>query len=218
MKTKQFSFQVIIFSLSISFCAIAQVYASQVHRDNLLLASGSKNSSLNTQKGSSKKPYEVKSGYMKMESNMGLTRQIWFDEYGNKQREEVSLEMAGFKQGAVIITRDGFKYEYAIGSDKGNKRAISENNLLNYNNPTPEDIERYGIKKIGSEKVAGKDCIVYSTEKPTKSKVWIWKGINMKSSSAVSGNSITLEVIEIREEKVDQSKFQIPEGIKFTEM
>lgn len=217
MKLKHFSNQV-FFSLAIIFCTITQLYANQMQHDNLLFAAANKQYALNAQQGSSKRPYEIKSGYMKMESNMGLTRQVWFDDYGRKQREEVHLEMAGFKQGAVIITVGGFKYEWASGSDKGNKRVFSENHTPNYVNPTPEDIERYGIKKIGNEKVAGKDCIVFTTEKPARSKIWIWKGINMKSMSAMSGNSITLEVIEIREEKVDQAKFKIPEGIKFTEM
>ncbi|MDP2424364.1 MAG: hypothetical protein U1C46_06620 [Bacteroidales bacterium] len=170
-----------------------------------------------TNQGTVKKIYEIKSGYMKIASNMGLTREIWFDDYGNKQYEETYLALGGFKQGAVIVIMDGYKYEYAIGSETGNKTAYVISAGHDYGKLTAAEIEKYGIKELGKETVAGKQCTVFSIEKPMQTKIWIWKGISMKSASSMGSNSITLEVTEIREEKVDQAKFIIPAGIDFRE-
>jgi hypothetical protein len=75
----------------------------------------------------------------------------------------------------------------------------------------------YGIKKLGNEAIAGKECQKISVKKPIKSTVWMWNGIPLKTVSKFGDSNIVMEAIEIKEENIPESKFKIPSGINFTE-
>ncbi len=164
------------------------------------------------------KPYGIKSGYVKMTSNLGLTRQLWFDDFGRLQREEVTLAMGGFSQSAVVISDGRWRHEFTPGSTTGNKRAATAAAGPGYLKLSEADRKNFGITDLGTETLAGKTCNVYQMSKPAETKVWVYKGIVMKSISGMQGNSLELEVVEIREEKVEAAKFKLPGNIEFREL
>ena len=77
-------------------------------------------------------------------------------------------------------------------------------------------VEKFKVKEVGKEKVLDKDCTVYTLETETQGmkanmKVWIYKGLAMKSETSISGMTITAEVVEFEEDAmVLPQLFDIP--------
>ncbi len=84
-----------------------------------------------------------------------------------------------------------------------------------------ENEENY--KKIGKEKIAGKECdILYFEEKSEEGimteKMWMWKGIPLKTESisdygAFKTKSIS-EAVKVDMKSISKSVFEIPKGYK----
>jgi hypothetical protein len=163
------------------------------------------------------KVFNVKSGYAKFTTSMDLTRELWWDDYGNKQYEENYMEIMGYKSGTNILTVDGFKYDWDPESKQGSKSKSYMAPATDYSIMEDADIKKYGVKFEGKEKIAGKECEVISIQEPLKSKTWMWQGIPLKSQTPFGKADMVMEAVEVREESVDASKFEIPKDVKFKE-
>ena len=133
----------------------------------------------------------------------------YFDDYG-------ALE-AGKSQanGMEILTvsRDGKSYMIVPSAKQVREIPVQES--VNYLNLTDEVIEKYKIKEIGKDVVAGKDCIKYSMEvsqmgQTAKLTVSVWNGYAMKTVSSTMGMVLMVVVTEFNEGEVDPSLFVIP--------
>lgn len=163
------------------------------------------------------KIYQAKSGHMVYKTTMDMTIDTWFDYYGNKQYSESTIEMFGEKSGTISIIVDGYKYDYSIGTTEGTKTSFYAAPAADYSDLSDEEIEKYGIKMEGKETIAGKECEVVSIKEPMTSKIWIWEGIPMKTITKLGKEDFIMEITSIELCDVDQTKFELPEGITFKE-
>ena len=165
--------------------------------------------------------YELKSGIIKFE---GVARGIkgevtqYFDDYGKKLAavSVVGQELEK-KEVKIIQFEDTI---YSIIEKIGLKRALPEK-AINYLQLTPDVIEKYKIRDLGEETVAGKSCKKYSLEvtqmgQTVKTEVCVWKGIALKSVTKSGDNVESQTAIEILENAtIDPKEFEIPEGVSF---
>ena len=158
------------------------------------------------------KKYGVKSGTVKVVTEvMGQKAEgiSYFDDYG--ALEAGKLEANGME--VMTIARDGKTY-VVIPSAK-QVREIPAQESVNYLNLTDDVVEKYKIKEIGKDVVAGKDCIKFSMEvsqmgQTAKLTVSVWEGFAMKTISSVMCVLITAVVTEFKEGDVDPSLFESP--------
>jgi hypothetical protein len=83
-----------------------------------------------------------------------------------------------------------------------------------------------GLKKTGSEKVAGRTCDVWEGERtmmiplmaagPMKQQVWtcLWKNVPLKSKHVAQGSTVETIVEEIKEGAASDSDLIVPAGIQ----
>ena len=82
-----------------------------------------------------------------------------------------------------------------------------------------EVIKRKNARKVGTERVLGRECTVYEVEYEA-SKLWVWNGIILKSEKKLMGaDKEILEATQIDEDwKVESSVFELPAGVKVSGM
>lgn len=163
------------------------------------------------------KVFLVESGYAKFTTSMDMTRELWWDDWGKKQYEENYMEIMGIKSGSNSLTLDGYRYDWDPTTKEGTKMSFYNAPATDYSDMPDEDITKYGVAFEGTEKIAGKECEVVSIKEPMQTKTWIWKGIALKSATPMGKGTLTMEAVEVSEEKPDPSKFEIPADVKFKE-
>jgi|GEM_PF-763914 hypothetical protein len=165
--------------------------------------------------------YGIESGYIKYKSKASgfdLITERWFDNYGALQYEEIYLIMGEEKNGSSTLIRDGSRYTWNFDSTEGQCHKNYHAPKNSYDELTQRQIDRYGIKRLGEEEVLGRMCQKLSSEKPAKTLQWIWKGIALKSVSEFGKQEVTIDVVELTEGKVDDSKFEMPDGVVFQDL
>src|SRR5690554_3912059 len=68
--------------------------------------------------------YKVESGYIKFKTNtagIDMTRELWFDDFGNKQYEENYMLIMDEKHGSKSLILDGFSYSWDLDAEQGTK-------------------------------------------------------------------------------------------------
>jgi hypothetical protein len=176
---------------------------------------------IKTEAPSSTKIFNVKSGYVKYKSQMAgmdMIREWWFDDYGALQYEENYMIMMGEKTGGAALIRDGYRYNWSYKATEGTKNKNYTSAYVNYENISKEDIERYKMKNLGFETIAGKKCAKVSIEKPVAATTWTWEGVPMKTITKFGGKDVTMEATEIKDGDVSASKFDFPKEVTFKEM
>jgi hypothetical protein len=170
---------------------------------------------------SSTKIFNVKSGYVKYKSQMAgmdMIREWWFDNYGALQYEENYMIMMDQKTGGAAVVRDGFRYNWSFKATEGTKSTFYATAYVDYENVSKEDIEKYKMKNLGFETIAGKKCAKVSIEKPVGAITWTWEGVPMKTITKFGGKDVTMEATEIKDGEVPSSKFDLPKDVTFKEM
>ncbi len=79
--------------------------------------------------------------------------------------------------------------------------------------------DKSGIKDLGTETIAGKDCKKFSAEfggSPIVS--WTWNNILIKSVTKMGGADFVIEATKIQDGSVDSKIFELPAGVTFKEM
>lgn len=152
----------------------------------------------------------------------------WYvDDYGKKEALELTMKtggVAGVEKHIRTIT-DGAASVITVDLDmKTAMRMKLPQQPINYLKLTPDVIEKYKIKEVGEETIAGKTCKKYTLEitqmgQTLQMSVWVWKGMVLKSETASNGMVVMIETAkEINESTtVPADKFVVPEGIKIAE-
>ena len=159
------------------------------------------------------KKYGIKSGTISMVSEvMGqkIESTSYFDDYGNLEASNTKT----FGMEIATLSRDGKMYMV----NKAAKQVEESSNpiSINFLDLSEATISKYKIKRIGSETVAGKDCVKYTAEitqmgQTVKATYSVWRGICMKSVvDTEAGLTATSRVISVVEGKVDPSLFIVP--------
>jgi len=163
--------------------------------------------------------YGVKSGVIYYDAPMGTKQELYFDDYGAKEVSITSIDLGVAKTKSIEIRKDGFSYTYEEGKTEGTKRAWYAAASTDYSKADPKTLERYKVKDLGTETIAGKDCKKFSAEfgdSPIIS--WTWNNILIKSVTKMGGADFVIEATKIQDGSVDPKVFELPAGVTFKEM
>lgn len=162
--------------------------------------------------------YGVKSGVIFYNAPMNTTQELYFDDYGAKEVSITSIDLGVAKSRSIDIRKDGFSYTYEEGKTEGTKKAWYVTNT-DYSKADPKTLERYKIKDLGTETVAGKECKKFSAEIGNSPMVsWTWNNILIKSVTKMGGNNFIIEATKIQDGSVDSKIFELPAGVTFKEI
>lgn len=172
------------------------------------------------------KVYKVKSGIVEMTLDMmGPQKQtLYFDDYGARQAIVTSIEMMGQKSETISIIADGYNISYDPAKKEGTKiRSVTgtaAGGVPNLDALTDEVKERYKLKEIDAQTIAGKEAQGYEMEAMgMPMKVWIWEGIPMRTEVSLGGEKPMVTTVENIQTDVEvpADRFVVPADIKLTE-
>ncbi len=170
--------------------------------------------------------YKVKSGYVKykMSGSTEGTHEIWWDNYGDWQREEenstTTTKMFGMKnvskKHTVVITKGKLIWTADLEKNTGVKAInpmydMMQNQMAGMSEEEQEDmgmgiLNGLGGKKEGTDMVMGYECDVI---KAMGTKVWSYKNVPLKTKSNVMGIKSSKEATVFKPNmSVSASKFQ----------
>lgn len=166
--------------------------------------------------------YPVKSAYMEnVYSGTTSGTETWYMDGNGKvsaRYSELTTKSFGSttKSNQVVIQKDSVMYTIDLLKKTGVKQTIHID---------PKDAEKWtksaeeawtdmGFKKTGEDVLLGKKCEIWEG---MSSKIWVWQNFALKTEMNLFGKTlIEAKKIEIGG-TIDQSKFQIPDGISMTE-
>jgi len=178
--------------------------------------------------------YLIKSGYVEYELSGSTTgtKKMWWDNYGNKSRTEIKsvtkTKILGFsseeKKNTVDIINGKDIYSVDLDKKTGVK---STNEFANDLTKDLTDAEKkklgedmiaaFGGKKVGSEKILGENCDIY-TVMGTKS--WLSPtGVLLKSEASLLGITANEKAIKFEKNvSVGSDKFEPIKGVKYEDI
>ncbi|MBI9053678.1 MAG: hypothetical protein JEY96_07655 [Bacteroidales bacterium] len=178
--------------------------------------------------------YIVKSGYIEYEltgSSKG-TKKIWWDDYGDKEREEIKsvseVKIFGMVQKEEIHSihiSDGNKYwdinlldgTAVMGTDSYYDAVDFSEDMTDAEKKKFEDdmLNAFGGEKLAPENFLGYKCEVIEV---MGAKSWIYKTVVLKSTVNLMGIEVNEVAIKFDEDiSIPASKFEPPSDIEFTE-
>jgi hypothetical protein len=179
--------------------------------------------------------YIVKSGYIEYEltgSTKG-TKKIWWDDYGNKEREEIKsvseVKMFGMVQKEEVHSiqiSDGNKYwdiNLLDGTGvKGNNPYYDASidyteDMTDAEKKKFEDdmLNAFGGQRLEPENFLGHKCEVIEV---MGAKSWIYKTLALKSTANLMGIEVNEVAVKFDENiSIPASKFEPPSDIEFEE-
>jgi hypothetical protein len=163
--------------------------------------------------------YGVKSGVIFYDAPMGTKQELYFDDYGAKEVSITSIDLGIAKTKSIDIRKDGFSYTYEEGKNEKKKKAWYAPASTDYSKADPKTLERYKVKDLGTEIIAGKDCKKFSAEFGGAPMIsWTWNNILIKSTTKMGGADFVIEATKIQDGSVDSKMFELPAGVTFKEM
>ncbi|MDR0815692.1 MAG: hypothetical protein LBN37_08085 [Bacteroidales bacterium] len=176
------------------------------------------------------KRYGVESLILKKSSTaMGQTMSSiqYIADWGNQESTETFVNVQGQMLTVFAMIKDGYMYSANLAVKQGTKinlAAMDDYKSVNYLKLTDEVKKKYNIEEKGSEQFLEKDCKKYTLSMTMQGQsmnatIWVWQGLALKSVMTVMGNVVTEETTEIIEgKKIPKDKFELPEGVTFTEI
>ena len=155
--------------------------------------------------------YSFKTGRYTIVTDMGMAKLssvCTFADYGALKK----LEMEVMGQTVVMVENGGKRYLISPSF----KEMPNDEAEINYNNLTPEVIEKYSIKKLDDEQVDEYKCEVYTFRTMSQGveadgKVWVWKGFTIKSEVSAMGTTVETYITDLKVDiPVDKSIFDLP--------
>ncbi len=173
------------------------------------------------------KTYKIKSGYIKykpLEKHTKGTHEIWWDNYGKELREEYNTtKTTKFfgkkrveKRQVVTITKGKYVWTADLEKHTGTQGVNPMYDFIQDNMGQMTEIEQeqtansllksLGGQKVGTEKFMGYNCEV---TKMWGSKVWMYKGVALKSEGKILGVKTGEEAVVFKPDvQVSASKFE----------
>ena len=179
-----------------------------------------------------KRRYYIESAIInyKISGNTKGEEKIYFDNWGEREAQftkaVTETTFFGIKNKQEENTLNILDGDISYGIDLKNKTGVKTLNagittmsaLSQGKSPRQfgkEMLKKMGGKKIGEEEILGKNCEIW---KALGTKIWLWKGIPLKTQSKIMGIERTVEAIELNiNTKIDESVFKVPEGIKIND-
>jgi hypothetical protein len=176
------------------------------------------------------KKYKIKSGIIeyKIEGSTKGTEILYFDDWGLREAKETKTQMRIFgiktETNTLNINDKDWSYNIDLKEKTGTK---SSNDLMKdiIGKISEEEAEQYGeimykeldARKVGNETVLGKNCEVWEIRK-LNSKVWIYEQVPLKMEVDMLGKTTYTATKFEANASVPSSKFEVPKGIKITEL
>ena len=162
--------------------------------------------------------YEIKSGIIKRTIEWGDRQSEsvqYFDDYGKIESFSSSFQRDGETSNMLRIVQGKTTTSLFMERKSGSK-FTREDEPINYLNLTQAVKDKYKVKEIGDETIAGKPCKKYSIvriirDQESPATVWVWKGIVLKTTSTFGEYSSIDIATDIQENvAVDKKYFTIP--------
>ncbi len=160
--------------------------------------------------------YEMVIDFQEMES-VGT---YW--QKGDKMKMEASFE-GGEDIVTYIDLEEGVAYSYMPAQEVITKSSFETEEGVYQGSivDLADHILGHNPVVIGEETIDGKDCLVieYVAEEQEVT-AWIWKeyGLPIKTESVVGNDLIVSEVTNIEFDEIDDSVFELPEGVEIMEV
>ncbi len=180
------------------------------------------------------KTYKIKSGYVKykpLDKHTTGTHEIWWDNYGKNMREVYNTtkttKLFGKKRvekrHVVTITKGKYVWTANLEKNTGTQGVNPMYDYIQDNMGQMSEREQeqtansilgnLGGKKVGTEKFMGYTCEV---TKMWGTKVWMYKGVALKSEGKMLGIKTGEEAVEFKpNSNVSASKFEPLSSIKY---
>lgn len=163
--------------------------------------------------------YGIKSGVIFYDAPMGAKQELYFDDYGAKEVSITTIDLGIAKTKTIEIRKDGFSYTYEEGKNEGTKKAWYVPANTDFSKADPKTLERYKVKDLGTETIAGKECKKFSAEFGSSPIVsWTWNNILIKSVTKMGQGEFVIEATKVQDGSVDSKLFELPAGVTFKEM
>jgi hypothetical protein len=181
--------------------------------------------------------FVVKSGYVEYELTGSITgtKKFWWDNYGDRTRTEIKstsvIKMFGTttkeEQHTITITDENTIYSQDLIEGTAYKSSNEEYDEVTQEmteDMTDAEIEQMGNEileslggeRLGTEKVLGKDCEVI---KVMMAKVWMYKGIPLKSEAKVMRIETNETAVKFDENiSIPSSTFIPDKSVEFQEI
>jgi len=174
------------------------------------------------------KVFPFKSGIIEyqLEGNSQGTHTKYIDDYGYKQADytETITKVFGFStkenKGIILIGPKVYSIDYKINlATVGNNPVYSmyaNSDGNNYDELGKEAMTKLGFSYSGQkENILGNNCEIWEG---VLGKIWIWKGLALKSKTKILGITITETATKVNiKTRVSASKFELPKGIEVEE-
>lgn len=154
---------------------------------------------------------------------------IYFDQWGMREAKytQASLKISGVtqKKDEVAIIDNDWVYTADLSKKTGikTKNQMLKQLMANANTTDMAELGKkmltaMGGKKTGTEEIAGKTCEVWEVAS-TKTKIWIWKSITLKTETNIMGLSYTMVAKEVKTGvSIPADKFKVPEDIDYKDL
>ncbi len=153
------------------------------------------------------KRYEMERAIVKYKVTKGDHQGVLakaFDKYGRYERRE--LQMGNHL--TIALLQDNVSYTLDRNTKTAKRTKDADLNFLNLNETL---MKKLNLKKKGTKKVLGKDCILYEGKNV---QFYVWKGLVMKKVQKEKNGATTIhEVTSIEEPtSIDAKMFKMPKG------
>jgi len=166
------------------------------------------------------KKYPFESGIVKykLEGSEEGEKIVYMDMGGYKIAEYKTIKKRRNKEEKETVMLIGADM---ITIDYKNKSAVKMHNPMAYLLADPDRdwqktgekmLIKMGYKVVGNETIQGKNCAVWQHG---KQKLWLWKGITLKSVEKVGGKKTIETAVDVQTNvEVPASAFEVPEGFE----
>ena len=169
--------------------------------------------------------YEMKSAIIKKKTEFSgqvLESTTFIDDYGKKESTEIIFKngMGPGVDKSMMTIMDSTSVITVDMDTKVANRVNLPTKPINYLQISDEIRDQYKLKEAGEEAIGDKTCKIYTLEisqmgQTLQLKVWVWKGIALKSETSAGGTLLATETTtDIQENAaVLQDKFSLPAGV-----
>lgn len=164
---------------------------------------------LSAQEKAPVKKYGFKSAIAKFATEVmgqAVESTIYIDEYGAKECQKAKVEVPGMgTMESGVISKEGKTWNVNYTMKQVQEVAINPGDQPNFLDLNEETRKKFKLEEVGQEKVLDYDCTVYtlvttSGEISANAKLWVYKGLPMKTETEAMGMKVTNVVTEFKED------------------
>ncbi len=164
---------------------------------------------LSAQEKAPVKKYGFKSAIAKFATEVmgqAVESTIYIDEYGAKECQKAKVEVPGMgTMESGVISKEGKTWNVNYTMKQVQEVEINPGDQPNFLDLNEETRKKFKIEEVGQEKVLDYDCTVYtlvttSGEISANAKLWVYKGLPMKTETEAMGMKVTNVVTEFKED------------------